>query len=866
MKVSDDYLRWPKFRSFLGLGEINGMAENRGGALINIEREPLEKRMRDYFNPDIEWAEYQATGGGLAKDAARFDAQATRQKAVKVGFNPENIARYGIRPFDFGHCYYTEIRPIWNEPRPTLWSHFKPGNCFLLSRNRSVAANEGIPMFFTSAICDYHFFRGDAKLFPMRLWSGEMGEQKSSPNLSELGASYLSGLGYSDLDSGLEDLFYHSLATGYSGEYRLENADGLRIDWPRIPLPESRSVLESSAALGRRVAEFLDSDTRLAGVDSGAVLPAYAGLGILRPGPSGVDLRVEASWGHLHGQGKVFPGSGLLGKVREWTAEESRGWGAAEREALGGALDVYLNGELGDGTHWSGVPEAAWNFHIGGYQAAKKWLSYRHVSVLGRSLRDEEALHFTGMIRRLSGLVLLGKKLDENYRAARDSAAKRGSDRMGGVMQWLREKILPIGKWRVFAIILAGLVTFSADDFAYLFLPEEWITHNTQILGWVQLIAYLVVRAMAVWLFVSFVWWVCKNAEQWAKKIRRRKRGSNRMGRVMQLLHGIILSIGKWRVFAIILAGLVTFSADNFARRFLPKEWITHNMQILGWVQFIAYLVVCAVAVWLLVSFVWWVCKNAKRWTKRVMKWLHKKNLLNLRSWGNAFALAIILVILVALGAANFAHLFVPDKLIIHKMWVLEELQFLAYLAGVGFALWKWRRIKAWSDVIFGKVISGTKWSNSEMILAGLAVMGVIGFTPLLLPNEWIDPDASVVERLQFAAYLIGGGFLVWQLRISNRRASAAEKNAQLVEKGNITERFKNAIEFLADKSESVQIGGIYTLYHVAKEAEEYKEAVLKILLAHLRKITAREENPINRVVMAIWDALFVPRGKKTAV
>ena len=426
MKVSDDYLRWPQISEFFRVREINGMAENRGGALIDIEREPLEKRMRDYFNPDIEWAEYQAAGGGLAKDAARFDAQATRQKAVKVGFNPENIARYGIRPFDFGHCYYTEIRPIWNEPRPTLWSHFKPGNYFLLSRNRSVAANEGIPMFFTSAICDYHFFRGDAKLFPMRLWSGEMGEQKSSPNLSELGAGYLSGLGYSNLDSGLEDLFYHSLATGYSGEYRLENADGLRIDWPRIPLPGIRSVLESSAALGRRVAEFLDSDTRLAGVDSGEVLPAYAGLGILRPGPSGVDLRVEASWGHLHGQGKVFPGSGLLGKVREWTAEESRGWGAAEREALGGALDVYLNGELGDGTHWSGVPEAAWNFHIGGYQAAKKWLSYRHVSVLGRSLRDEEALHFTGMIRRLSGLVLLGKELDENYRTARDSAGKWG--------------------------------------------------------------------------------------------------------------------------------------------------------------------------------------------------------------------------------------------------------------------------------------------------------------------------------------------------------------------------------------------------------------------------------------------------------
>ena len=426
LKVREDYLRWPKLPEFFKVGEFNGMLEMRGGALIDIERKPLEKRMRNYFNPDIEWAEYQATGGGLAKDAARFDAQAARQKAVKAGFNPENIARYGIRPFDFGHCYYTGVRPIWNDPRPTLWSHVKSGNCFLLSRKGGVVAKEGAPMFLTHCVGDYDMLRGHAKFFPMRLWSGEMGEQKSSRNLSELGAGYLSGLGYSDLDSGLEDLFYHSLATGYSGEYRLENADGLRIDWPRIPLPGSRSVLESSAALGRRVAGFLDSDTRLAGVDSGAVSPAYAGLGILRPGPSGVDLRVEASWGRRDGQGKVFPGSGMLGEVREWTAEESRGWGAAERELLGGALDVYLNGELGDGTHWSGVPEAAWNFHIGGYQAAKKWLSYRQVSVLGRDLRDEEALHFTGMIRRLSGLVLLGKELDENYRTARDSAAKSG--------------------------------------------------------------------------------------------------------------------------------------------------------------------------------------------------------------------------------------------------------------------------------------------------------------------------------------------------------------------------------------------------------------------------------------------------------
>ena len=427
MKVQAGYLRWPTLPEFFHSAEFNGMLELRGGALIDIERKSLEKRMQDYFNPKIKWAEYQAMEGGLAKNAYGFNAENVRAQVIRSGFDSDKIIRYGIRPFDFGSCYYTQENCIWGRPRPEFWEQVHPGNLFLISRKRATVQNEGANMFFTKSACDYHFFRGDAKLFPIRLWSGEMGEQKSSRNLSELGAGYLSGLGYSDLDSGLEDLFYHSLAIGYSGEYRLENADGLRIDWPRIPLPGSRSVLESSAALGRRVACFLDSDSPMSGVDSGGVSPVYAGVGILRPGSSGREnMRVEASWGYRDGQGKVFPGSGMLGEVREWTADESRGWSAAEREALGGALDVYLNGELGDGTHWSGVPESAWNFHIGGYQAAKKWLSYRQVSVLGRALLDSEAEHFMGMIRRLSGLVLLGKELDENYRAARDSAGKSG--------------------------------------------------------------------------------------------------------------------------------------------------------------------------------------------------------------------------------------------------------------------------------------------------------------------------------------------------------------------------------------------------------------------------------------------------------
>ena len=75
------------------------MMEKRKGALFDFDKSPLEKRMQDYFNPDIKWAEYQAMGGGLAHDAAAFDAEAARKKALKaIGFNPDSIVRLRDSP------------------------------------------------------------------------------------------------------------------------------------------------------------------------------------------------------------------------------------------------------------------------------------------------------------------------------------------------------------------------------------------------------------------------------------------------------------------------------------------------------------------------------------------------------------------------------------------------------------------------------------------------------------------------------------------------------------------------------------------------------------------------------------------------
>ena len=91
-----------------------------------------------------------------------------------------------------------------------------------------------------------------------------------------------------------------------------------------------------------------------------------------------------------------------------------RDYASAEQEALGdgvntlGAItyDIYLN----DGAYWSNVPEAVWNYKLGGYQVLKKWLSYRERKVLGRVLLPEEVQHFSDTARRIGSVLMLSTR------------------------------------------------------------------------------------------------------------------------------------------------------------------------------------------------------------------------------------------------------------------------------------------------------------------------------------------------------------------------------------------------------------------------------------------------------------------------
>ena len=439
-EVSAAFNAWPKLPDLCEVAPSNGLMEKRGGALIDIDKAALEARMKDYFNADLSWEDYMARQTALVDPQARFDPPAARKKALAAeGFDPKRILRYALRPFETRWCYYTGVRPVWNEPRPSLWEQCFDGNGFLMCRPAGVSDPEGVPFYFTRLLGDNDSQRGHAYYFPLQvaLTGSKAHSQRTmlkgepKANLSSAARKYLNHLEACNPDTNRHEaavIWMHALAIGYSPAYLSENADGVRRDWPRIPMPDKRKNLHKSAALGRRIAELLDTENQLPGVTHTKVEFFFTSIGCVqstdhRPlDPDAGDLAVTAGWGHAGKEGVTMPAKGRIVQrpydkdELDAIADAAKARGLSTKQALAilgeDTRDVYLN----DKAYWRNVPAGVWEYFIGGYQVIKKWLSYREQELLGRALSADEAREVTGMARRLAAIVLMQPALDENYR------------------------------------------------------------------------------------------------------------------------------------------------------------------------------------------------------------------------------------------------------------------------------------------------------------------------------------------------------------------------------------------------------------------------------------------------------------------
>ncbi|NCR99401.1 MAG: N-6 DNA methylase, partial [Microcystis aeruginosa L311-01] len=437
--VSSHYLAWPKLTDLSDEAPITGYKENRGYSFIDSDKTILSERISKYFDQNVSWEELASLNTGLTKDAARFDAKKARDKVLKLRkkFNTQMLLPYLLRPYEVKWCYYTQIRPLWNESRPSLFIHQFQGNSFLVSRPAGVASPEGIPFYFTNCLGDFDFIRGHAYHFPIRLRqnsekvntedntqgklfdSSNFNSPSIKANLSEKSRQYLNQLGINIIDENIENaslIWLHALAIGYSPLYLGENADGIRQDFPRIPLPNSQELLIKSAQLGQAIAYLLDTENPVIGVTKKPT-PALQKIALIsctdggNLNPDKGDLIINVGWGHGGKNGVTMPGKGKV-IARQYTTAEMSVISPEMRKLLGTTTyDIYLN----DRAYWQNIPARVWEYTIGGYQVIKKWLSYREEKLLGRGLTIAEVQEVSEMTRRITAIILLESDLDDNY-------------------------------------------------------------------------------------------------------------------------------------------------------------------------------------------------------------------------------------------------------------------------------------------------------------------------------------------------------------------------------------------------------------------------------------------------------------------
>ncbi len=448
--VAASYNTWPNVPSLCAVEPISGLQEMRKEALIDITRDDLRERMQVYFDASLDWESAAPLIGGLATKAGAFDPKACRARLLKAEpFDSKHIVRYSLYPFDNRWCYHTNTPPLWNRPRPKLAAQLWPGNRVFVTRPFAERPQEWVAVTTTSLLPDYHLLRPNVVAIPLMLRNGDrlsvrqhatlfdaLGEAPSdeapTANLSKAARAYLAKLDVGNPDSDVQTaslIWMHALAVGNSPAYLTENGDGVRRDWPRIPLPAGRKALESSAALGERIAALLDTEAEVASVTTGKISLLLKMVGpVTKTGDSEIDLAITAGWGHAGKDGVVMPAKGKIAErmydqdeVKVIEAEaRARGLTAKDVIQLLGekTCDVYLN----DTAYWRNIPARVWDYRIGGYQVIKKWLSYREQELLGRPLSSAEAREVMNMARRIAAIILLQPQLDANYRAIKEAA------------------------------------------------------------------------------------------------------------------------------------------------------------------------------------------------------------------------------------------------------------------------------------------------------------------------------------------------------------------------------------------------------------------------------------------------------------
>lgn len=396
---------------------VQGVNPNRGlsGSVIDMNREALADRMRDYFS-EMSFSELSEEYPELCKDRARYDAESTREAlSQRTSFEEDRIVPYSIFPLDGRYIYYETREKLLNEHRPDLWRNLGK-NDFLIAVPQPRRRSESIPLFSKTAF-DLHLHDRGSVGFPARVMPedkpGDLFNSESQSVRANLSPEFWSRVkaewereGDLTSDGAIQftsNLFRACLALGHSPQYQEDHRDTLQQDWARVPIPKNQDTFRRLVKSGNQITALLDPFSSPRSVVKEFLeqeqIAKLAKLSREGEGPIREDdLVVDISY-FAHAKGKWISRP----RKQEETALEELG------DKTG---DLYLNDQI----YLSNVPENVWKFELGGYPVVKKWLGYRQARFRdGDPLSLSEKNTLRQIVHRLSALLLLYSSLDELY-------------------------------------------------------------------------------------------------------------------------------------------------------------------------------------------------------------------------------------------------------------------------------------------------------------------------------------------------------------------------------------------------------------------------------------------------------------------
>jgi predicted helicase len=349
----------------LFIEKVPGIETIRDAITIHFEESTLKNTVSDFLN----LSENELAHKYNTQNARDWKISRAKED-VKANINNVNAWQtIQYRPFDFRKTFYSgKQNGFICNGRYNVMKHLLKDNLGLIIPRQTT--QDWRHIFIINKIFDGNITAsaklfGTGNAFPLYLYPDNQ-EQKlineeteRVPNLNkEIVAEIEKGLGITIEPLELLDYIYAVL---HSPSYRERYKEFLKIDFPRIPFPKNTGQFWELVEWGSRLRR----------------------LHLLEE----VEIPKGMAEYPIAGSNEVEKPEFLVSPLAE---------GIIGR--------VYIN----DRQYFDNVPTIAWNFYIGGYQPAQKWLKDRK----GRTLNYEDILHYRKIIAVLATTNEIMKQIE----------------------------------------------------------------------------------------------------------------------------------------------------------------------------------------------------------------------------------------------------------------------------------------------------------------------------------------------------------------------------------------------------------------------------------------------------------------------